>query len=69
MYNIFTIYIMTGTLDPDFRTGKVTTDFNGGTDSINSIAIDANGKIVVGGISGNDFALARYFGEDDYQNN
>jgi uncharacterized delta-60 repeat protein len=40
--------------------GKVTTDFAGGGDRISSLAIQADGKIVAVGISGFNFALARY---------
>jgi len=40
--------------------GKVTTDFSGGFDSATSIVIQPDGKIVVAGTAGNDFALARY---------
>jgi uncharacterized delta-60 repeat protein len=61
-------YTSGGILDTTFGSeGKIITDFTG-DDRINSIVIDSHGKIVVGGISGNDFALARYFGDDDYQN-
>jgi uncharacterized delta-60 repeat protein len=50
-----------GTLDPSFGAGgKVTTDF-GASSRLNSIAIDARGRIVAGGAAANhDFALARY---------
>jgi uncharacterized delta-60 repeat protein len=47
-------------LDPTFGTGgKVVTDF-GGSEHANGVAILGNGKIVVAGASGDDFALARY---------
>ncbi|HEY6330231.1 MAG TPA: delta-60 repeat domain-containing protein [Blastocatellia bacterium] len=55
-----------GDLDPTFGTGgKVTTEFNGLGDGINSVAIQSDGKIVAGGFAtsattGLDFALARY---------
>lgn len=55
-----------GTLDPTFGSGgKVTTDFSGGFDLANGIAVQPNGKIVLSGwaqnISGKfDFGLARY---------
>ena len=58
-------YNSNGTLDTSFdRDGKVTTDF-GGLDLVNTMAIQADGKIVVAGSTGNfsvgnDFALARY---------
>jgi uncharacterized delta-60 repeat protein len=50
-----------GTLDISFGAGgKVTTDFTGGYDYANSLAVQRDGKIVVAGVSNNDFALARY---------
>ena len=49
-----------GTLDPSFSgDGLVTTDL-GGTDDGQGVAIQADGKIVVAGGSGGNFALARY---------
>lgn len=42
-----------GTPDADFGTdGKVTTDFNGGPDTVVSVAIQSDGKIVVAGSAG-----------------
>ena len=56
-------YNTDGTLDTSFDTdGKLTTNF-GGRDFANSVAIQADGKIVVAGwseIQNSDFALARY---------
>jgi uncharacterized delta-60 repeat protein len=55
-----------GRLDPSFGSGgRVTTDFGGGRESANAVAIQGNGKIVAAGGtngfgSGGDFALARY---------
>lgn len=57
-----------GGLDPTFGIGgRVTTDFNLSTDIANAVAVQPDGKIVVGGFtytnndfSGEDFALARY---------
>ena len=50
-----------GTLDNDFgQNGLVTTDFDGGNDKANAIAIQPDGKIVVAGESDGDFAIARY---------
>ena len=55
-----------GDLDPSFGNGgKVTTDFSSNNDVATCVAIQSDGKIVVGGTStdptGNsDFALARY---------
>ncbi len=58
-------YNSDGSLDTTFGTGgKVTTDFNGNDNFSNSIALQSDGKIILGGISSNstndDFALARY---------
>ncbi len=59
-------YNTDGSLDTSFNgTGKVTTDFNGGDDLGNSVALQNDGSIVVAGssvVSGTDtaFALARY---------
>lgn len=50
-----------GVLDPSFDTdGKVTTDIAAGVDQAKSVAIQPNGKIVVAGVTNNDFAVARY---------
>ncbi len=51
-----------GDLDTSFDTdGKVTTDFGGSSaDSGESVAVQTDGKIVVVGESGGDFAVARY---------
>ncbi len=52
-----------GSLDTTFDTdGKVTTDF-GGDDKGYSLAVQNDGKILIGGYSGNNFALARYNGD------
>lgn len=54
-------YAAAGDLDPAFGVGgKVTTDFTRKGDSANSLAIQADGRIVVAGKSGPKFALARY---------
>jgi uncharacterized delta-60 repeat protein len=59
-----------GTLDTAFGTGgKVTTDFDGGTDNAHALVVQTDGKLIAGGerlaggnVSGAsfDFALARY---------
>lgn len=57
-----------GSLDQDFgASGKVITDFAGGTDSINAVAMQPDGKIVAAGFTqvtpapfSFDFALVRY---------
>ena len=55
-------YTAEGVFDTIFGTGgKVITDIGtGSVDVANSVAIQANGMIVVAGSSNNDFALARY---------
>jgi uncharacterized delta-60 repeat protein len=58
-------YLPTGALDANFgEGGKTTTDFGGGHDEINAIAVQTNGKIVAAGVATIDsnvvFALARY---------
>ncbi len=54
-------YNSDGSLDSAFGSGgKVLTDFAGGFDGINSLVVQTDGKIVAGGSSSNDFALARY---------
>ena len=59
-------YNSEGTLDNSFDSdGKLTTDFDGRDDSAISVAIQADGKIVVVGWSysvatNNDIAMARY---------
>jgi uncharacterized delta-60 repeat protein len=56
-------YNTDGTLDSDFGTGgKTTTDFGGSDDWGFSVALQADGNIVVGGSSGQSFALARFKG-------
>jgi uncharacterized delta-60 repeat protein len=54
-----------GSLDASFGDGgKVTTDFGGGaSDAALALAIQKNGKIVLAGYSGGDFAVARYLVE------
>ncbi|MBI3449023.1 MAG: HYR domain-containing protein [Acidobacteria bacterium] len=60
-----------GTLDHDFNgTGRVTTDVGGHGDTAHAIALDADGRIVVGGrsafvsgVSGSHFTLVRYNGD------
>jgi uncharacterized delta-60 repeat protein len=54
-----------GTPDPSFGTGgRQTTDFNAKRDSATALALQADGKIIVAGLSvsgaNSDFALARY---------
>ena len=58
-------YTSTGAADTTFNsTGYVTTDFAGSWDSINSLAIQSDGKIIAGGLASinhtSEFALARY---------
>jgi uncharacterized delta-60 repeat protein len=57
-----------GSLDTTFGSGgKVTTDFFGNNDSVNSIVLQSDGKIIAGGtassfinLDGSKFAIARY---------
>jgi uncharacterized delta-60 repeat protein len=60
-------YTVSGALDPTFDgDGKVTTDFGGGADGADDVALQADGKIVAAGsgfaqpVRPLDFALARY---------
>jgi uncharacterized delta-60 repeat protein len=54
-------YNLNGSLDTGFGTnGKVTTDFGPDYSTAEALAIQSNGKIVLGGHSNRDFALARY---------
>ena len=54
-------YDTNGSLDPLFGgTGLVTTDVGGSNDVINSVAIQPNGDIVVGGSGPGEFVVARY---------
>ena len=59
-------YEANGNLDTDFDSdGKVSTDFAGGSDQAFALVIQTGGKIVAAGfaangVTGNDFALARY---------
>lgn len=59
-------YNSDGSLDTTFGIGGiVATDFSGGFDEANAVAIQSDGKIVAAGFAGNtgtgiDFALARY---------
>lgn len=60
-------YNADGSLDSGFgKGGKITTDFFGFFDEAHAVAIDADGNIVVAGVTGistndrGDFALARY---------
>ncbi|MDB2644240.1 delta-60 repeat domain-containing protein [Luminiphilus sp.] len=69
-------YDSDGTLDTSFNSGvKVTTPIGGNTDRAYSVAIQADGKIVVGGNSygdgdiNADFALARYNTNGSLDNN
>jgi len=58
-----------GSLDPSFGTGgEVTTDFSGGSEVANGMALQADGKVVAVGVTVPStgvaaFALARYLGE------
>ncbi|HEX3829919.1 MAG TPA: hypothetical protein VHV82_21865 [Sporichthyaceae bacterium] len=54
-------YTTAGALDPAFGAGGVTlTKFGTNSAAADAIAVQADGKIVVGGAAGTSFALARY---------
>ena len=60
-------YNPNGTLDPSFGTGgRVTTDFTGDVDVAGALAVQANGRLVVAGVTNTpgvtnaDFGLVRY---------
>lgn len=56
-----TRYLADGTLDATFgTTGRVTTAFGSTSAAAHAVAIQADGKVVVGGTFGSNFALARY---------
>lgn len=63
-------YNTDGSLDTSFDSdGMVTTDFNSQTDVINAIAIQSDGKIVVGGFSTNSANTERYMALARYNTN
>ena len=50
-----------GALDQDFgSSGRVVTDFNGGIDVANAVAVQSDGKIIAAGVASGKFALSRY---------
>jgi uncharacterized delta-60 repeat protein len=54
-------YNADGTLDATFDLdGQVTTDLGSGNETATAIKVQTDGKIVVGGVSNTQFALARY---------
>jgi len=54
-------YDSTGNPDPSFGVnGRVITDMGAEDDAGRSVAVQTDGKIVVAGFSGNDFAVVRY---------
>jgi uncharacterized delta-60 repeat protein len=54
-------YHADGSLDSSFGIdGRVLTDFGAFDDIANAIALEPNGQIVAAGVSGGDFAIARY---------
>ena len=60
-------FALSGALDASFGSGgKVTTSFGSGHDQASAMALQADGKILLGGtaaLGNNDFALARYFSD------
>ena len=56
-------YNANGTLDAEFGGGgKVSTDFGTANDQARAMAVLGDGKILVAGTAGDEFALARYLG-------
>jgi Domain of unknown function (DUF5122) beta-propeller len=55
-------YLPNGALDPSFGNGGIVTTSIAGhsTSGANDVAIQSNGRIVLAGFAGSDFALARY---------
>lgn len=54
-------YTTSGQLDTGFGTaGTVGTDFGGQSDAANAATVQSDGKIVIAGVGGERFALARY---------
>jgi uncharacterized delta-60 repeat protein len=54
-------YNADGTLDTTFGSGGlVTTDFDNNDEFAQALGIQSDGKIILGGTSNADFALARY---------
>jgi uncharacterized delta-60 repeat protein len=53
-------YLSNGSLDAAFGGGRVRTDFAGASDSAEGVAEQPDGKLVVAGSSGAQFAFARY---------
>lgn len=54
-------FLTSGVVDSTFgNNGFVNTDFSNGIDKANAVALQQDGKIVVGGLANADFALARY---------
>lgn len=51
--------LIDGTFGPDGK-GKIATDISGFDDEALTVAVQADGKILVGGPMGNDFGLVRY---------
>lgn len=66
IFSFYSLWAQPGSLDTTFgTTGKVTTSIGAGADRIYALALQPDGKIVVGGIENitgvdNDFALVRY---------
>ena len=60
-FGITTSFAAPGDLDPSFGTGgKVTTPVGAGRDLAQAVALQPDGKIVVVGYAGGDFAVVRY---------
>ena len=61
LFVAITVLAGPGDPDPTFgQNGRVVTSFPGGLDTATGVAIQADGKIIVAGSSGSDFAAVRY---------
>jgi uncharacterized delta-60 repeat protein len=58
---LYSVAQISGTLDLTFGgTGYITTNYSGSDDVGNAMVVQTDGKIIVSGTSGSDFAISRY---------
>ncbi len=62
-------YLADGTLDTTFGVGGIVTTDLGSAESAKAVAIQSDGKIVVGGSSNNDLCLVRYWPSGELDGN